>query len=156
MMNKRDLLADLKVCDRATPGPWRCEWNPDCSEIYAPGVDKPIILVGHDPHDADFIVQAREGWPHAIERALKAEALAQKLLDVLGRVIPSYLVGRLELDLDSVPEATVVRGEWKPIFKGADTCECSVCKSEGFSDSDFGFIATPYCPNCGAEMEVEP
>lgn len=42
---------------------------------------------------------------HAIERALKAEALAQKLLDVLGRVIPSYLVGRLEVDLDSVLEA---------------------------------------------------
>ena len=54
--------------------------------------------------------------------------------------------------IDAVP---VVRGEWKPIFKGADTCECSVCKSEGFSDSDFGFIATPYCPNCGAEMEVK-
>jgi hypothetical protein len=54
--------------------------------------------------------------------------------------------------IDAVP---AVRGEWKPIFKGADTCECSVCKSEGFSDSDFGFIATPYCPNCGAEMEVE-
>ncbi len=55
--------------------------------------------------------------------------------------------------IDAVP---VVRGEWKPIFKGADTCECSVCKSKGFSDSDFGFIATPYCPNCGAKMEVEP
>jgi hypothetical protein len=53
--------------------------------------------------------------------------------------------------IDAVP---VVRGKWKPIFKGADTCECSVCKSEGFSDSDFGFIATPYCPNCGAKMEV--
>ena len=52
-----------------------------------------------------FIAEAREGWPHAIERALKAEALAQKLLDVLGRVIPSYLVGRLETDLDSVLEA---------------------------------------------------
>ena len=52
--------------------------------------------------------------------------------------------------IDAVP---VVRGKWNPIFKGADTCECSVCKSEGFSDSDFGFIATPYCPNCGAEME---
>ena len=155
-MNKRDLKADLELCNKATQGPWRHEWTPECSEIYAPGVDKPIVLVGHDPHDAEFIVQAREGWPHAIERALKAEALAQKLLDVLGRVIPSYLVGRLEVDLDSVLEATVVRGEWKPIFKGADTCECSVCKSEGFSDSDFGFIATPYCPNCGAEMEVEP
>jgi len=42
---------------------------------------------------------------HAIERAIKAEALAQKLLDVLGKVIPRYLVGRLELDLDSVLEA---------------------------------------------------
>jgi len=30
---------------------------------------------------------------HAIERAIKAEALARKLLDVLGRVIPRYLVG---------------------------------------------------------------
>lgn len=42
---------------------------------------------------------------YAIERALKAEALAQKLLDVLGRVIPLHLVGRLESDLDSVLEA---------------------------------------------------
>ena len=154
MMAKRDLKADLKFCDRATQGPWRHEWKSYCSEIYAPGVDKPIILVGHDPHDAEFIVQAREGWPHAIERALKAEALARELADMLGRVTPCYTEGRLGIDLDSVPKATVVRGKWKPIFKGADTCECSVCKNEGFSDSDFGFIATPYCPNCGAEMEV--
>jgi Lar family restriction alleviation protein len=59
-------------------------------------------------------------------------------------------------NLGSCENELIVRGEWKPIFKGADTCECSVCKSKGFSDSDFGFIATPYCPNCGAEMEVEP
>ena len=104
-MKKRDLKEDLKFCNRATQGPWRHEWNPDCSEVYAPGVDKPIALVGHNPYDAEFIVQAREGWPHAIERAIKAEALAQKLLDVLGRVIPRYLVGRLETDLDSVLEA---------------------------------------------------
>ena len=83
MMNKRDLLADLKFCDRATQGPWRHEWNPDCSEVYAPGVDNPIILVGHDPYDADFIVQAREGWPHAIERAIKAETLARELMYAL-------------------------------------------------------------------------
>jgi hypothetical protein len=85
-MMKRDLKADLKFCDRATPGQWRCEWNPDYSEIYAPGVDTPsplIIVMGHDPHDADFIVQAREGWPHAIERALKAEALARELMYAL-------------------------------------------------------------------------
>ena len=84
-MMKRDLKADLKFCDRATQGPWRHEWNPDYSEIYAPGFDNPtpIILVEHDPHDADFIVQAREGWPHAIERALKAEALVQELVEAL-------------------------------------------------------------------------
>jgi hypothetical protein len=84
MMNKRDLLADVKFCDRATQGPWRHdEWNLDCSEVYAPEVDNPIILVGHDPYDADFIVQAREGWPHAIERAIEAEALARELAEVL-------------------------------------------------------------------------
>jgi hypothetical protein len=105
-MMKRDLKADLKFCDRATQGPWRHEWNPDYSEIYAPGFDNPtpIILVGHDPHDADFIVQAREGWPHAIERALKAEALARELADMLGRVTPCYLEGRLGIDLDSMYE----------------------------------------------------
>lgn len=64
-----------------------------------------------------------------------------------------YMLINEQPTIDAVP---VVRGEWNPIFKGADTCECSVCKSEGFSDSDFGFIATPYCPNCGAKMEVEP
>jgi hypothetical protein len=83
MMNKRDLKADLKFCNRATQGPWRHEWNPNCSEVYAPGVDTPIVLVGHDPHDAEFIVQAREGWPHAIERAIKAEELARELVETL-------------------------------------------------------------------------
>ena len=88
--------------------------------------------------------------------ALKVE------LDAWARIIrnPDYYMRADALHIiDTAPEidaVPVVRGEWKPIFKGADTCECSVCKSKGFSDSDFGFIATPYCPNCGAEMEVEP
>lgn len=98
---KRDLKADLKVCDRATPGPWRHECNLDCSEIYAPGVDTPIVLVGHDPYDADFIAQAREGWPHAIERAIEAEALARELMDMLKKATPRYLEGRPELDLST-------------------------------------------------------
>ena len=129
-MNKRDLLADLEA------------------------IREGATLFGDPNPGVNTQYELYEVAEHAIERALKAEALARELVDMLERVIPRYLVGRLELDLDSVPEATVVRGEWKPIFKGADTCECSVCKSEGFSDSDFGFIATPYCPNCGAEMEV--
>lgn len=98
---KRDLKADLKLCNKATQGPWRHEWTPDCSEIYAPGVDKPIVLVGHDPHDAEFIVQAREGWPHAIERAIEAEALARELVDMLEKATLRYLGGRLEVDLSA-------------------------------------------------------
>jgi hypothetical protein len=83
----RDLKADLELCNKATQGPWKHdEWNLDCSEVYAPEVDNPIILVGHDPYDADFIVQAREGWPHAIERALEAEALARELVAALQGV----------------------------------------------------------------------
>ncbi len=39
------------------------------------------------------------------ERADKAEALARELVDMLGRVTPRYLAGRLELDLDLVSEA---------------------------------------------------
>lgn len=39
------------------------------------------------------------------ERAIKAEALARELADMLGRVTPCYLEGRLELDLDLVHEA---------------------------------------------------
>lgn len=39
------------------------------------------------------------------ERADKAEALARELVDMLGRVTPRYLEGRLELDLDLVHEA---------------------------------------------------
>jgi len=96
---KRDLEADLELCNKATPGPW--VFN-GISVLGAHG-----LLIARTPNDVDaeFIAQAREGWPHAIERALETEALAQKLLDVLGRVIPSHLVGRLELDLDSVLEA---------------------------------------------------
>jgi hypothetical protein len=114
-----------------------------------------------------FALIANKGWPHAIERALKAEALAQKLLDVLGRVIPSYLVGRLELDLDSVPEATVVRGEWKLYGNDDDSGMsywCTVCNFQLSEDLFYSGYKNgrwiengvfKYCPNCGAKMKVK-
>lgn len=34
--------------------------------------------------DAEFIAASREGWPHAIERAIKAEAENAKLRKVVG------------------------------------------------------------------------
>lgn len=85
-MNKRDLLADLEA------------------------IREGATLFGDPNPGVNTQYELYEVAEHAIERAIKAEALAQKLLDVLGRVIsrccrPRYLVGRLELDLDSVLEA---------------------------------------------------
>jgi hypothetical protein len=166
MMVKRDLKADLKLCNEATPGPWEVE----------DGLADPMVVMGRDDShyfyvhtewDAQFIAQAREGWPHAIERALEAEALARKLLDVLGRVIPRYLVGRLELDLDSVLEATVVQGEWKLYGNDDDSGMsywCTVCNFQLSEDLFYSGYKNgrwiengvfKYCPNCGAKMKVK-
>ena len=93
--------------------------------------------------DADKAVEQIDEWLHQT-RAIP-----------LNTSYHFELLGCIE-DCPTIDTVPVVRGKWNPIFKGADTCKCSVCKSEGFSDSNFGFVATPYCPNCGAEMEVEP
>ena len=80
---KRELEDDLKLCNKATQGPWEHRYTSEFSEIYANNSSAVVAIVGHNPHDADFIAQAREGWPHAIERAIEAEALARELAEVL-------------------------------------------------------------------------
>ena len=123
---KRDLKADLELCNKATPGPWYrkktgANFKGFSSEViiadtsrYATGNKVYAEAKGGQfpANDADFIAQAREGWPHAIERALKAEALARELADMLGRVIPRYLVGRLELVLDELVLDLVHEANW--------------------------------------------
>ena len=141
-MNKRDLLADLEA------------------------IREGATLFGDPNPGVNTQYELYEVAEHAIERALKAEALARKLLDVLGRVIPRYLVGRLELDLDSVPEATVVRGEWKLYGNDDDSGMSYWCTACNFQLSEDLFYSGykngrwiengvfKYCPNCGAKMEV--
>ena len=103
-MMKRDLKADLELCNKATPGPWEFERPWEFGPIYA-GAIADALDEERDRANRELLNNFREGWPHAIERAIKAEALARELVDVLGRVIPRYLVERLELDLDLVLEA---------------------------------------------------
>ena len=89
---KRDLMKDLELCNEATPGPWViCDWDTDvCGGIITPDTQE-VVIEAEDwdmpvkvkREDADFIVQAREGWPHAIERAIKAESLARELVGVI-------------------------------------------------------------------------
>ena len=94
---KRDLKADLELCNKATPGPWYrkktgANFKGFSSEViiadtsrYATGNKVYAEPKGGQfpANDADFIAQAREGWPHAIERAIKAESLVRELVGVI-------------------------------------------------------------------------
>ena len=92
-MMKRDLKADLELCNRATPGPWfAMKGDADIEGLIVTNsagemvlaetwYDGPLTAITQE--NLDMFVQAREGWPHAIERAIKAETLVQKLIDVM-------------------------------------------------------------------------
>ena len=98
---KRDLTADLAICEAATEGPWhtnsrtegyviagdeKCttiatviEYNDDGTEYLRFGY--------HECQDNRvFIAEARQGWPEAIRRAIAAEAENERLRDVLMSV----------------------------------------------------------------------
>ena len=138
MEENRDLLRDLELCEKATPGPWKLMFgmlqqlstmiqipigirvyrvqgvnvlyvheelvreykdelgrtmhlhktyiNDNWRSIY--NTDGVQIVGAYDyedngmcttREDAEFITSSRTGWPHAIERALKAEAEVEKL-----------------------------------------------------------------------------
>lgn len=87
---KRDLNADLAICNAATAGPWFREESYDLAVrsgpegtqvIYAVGDD--MSYLGIDDADATFIAEARTAWPHAIERAISAEAEVERLISAL-------------------------------------------------------------------------
>lgn len=72
----RDLKADLEICNKATRGPWVFdEYDVD---IWSQADPWRVANVGLHT-DMEFIAAAREGWPHAIERAIKAEAEVERL-----------------------------------------------------------------------------
>ena len=97
-MEKRDLKADLELCNKATPGPWEFERPWEFGPIYA-GAIADALDEEKDRANRELLNNFREGRPHAIERAIEAEALARELADMLRRVTP------LELDLELVHEA---------------------------------------------------
>ena len=154
-MNDNRIAEIQQRCEAATPSPWEVEkYYHD--EPYEQFIKSAAVVSTYEDGskrtitrnnwsnpvvaDLEFIAHAREDIPYLLaqlaERDKEIERLRKEVAS-LGYRVP------------------VVRGEWNPIFKGADTCKCSVCKRKGVSDSDYGFIATPYCPNCGAKMESE-
>lgn len=89
---KRDLAADLAICNAATPGPWAVGSE---LSVYQAALGGTICDVG-DPYprgdnrpceNMRFIAEARTGWPHAIKRALDAEAALEVANSALGSVL---------------------------------------------------------------------
>jgi hypothetical protein len=109
----RDLSRDLAICNAATPGPWECKKNahPEFNGqpwgwIQAGGRQIATWSGSRNQnHAADnrFIVEARTGWPHAIERALAAEAEVARLRLIFGHpaVYRALKYWTDELDLGS-------------------------------------------------------
>lgn len=68
---ERDLAADLELCGGATASPWYIF----ADDFVFDAEDNLVAeITGMDESDTRFIIEAREGWPYAIERALAAEA----------------------------------------------------------------------------------
>lgn len=68
----RDLDHDLEICQAAEPAPWSAK---PCTCGHC---DQLFLSIAHsdgrlDPNDAQFVTEARAGWPHAILRAKTAE-----------------------------------------------------------------------------------
>ncbi|PAD72399.1 hypothetical protein [Paenibacillus campinasensis] len=94
--NKRDLAADLAICEAATDGPW--EWLADIVDNDTLRGDGGYVchfgseyrgLAGEEPYEDDkrFIAEAREGWPEAIRRAMAAEEQVGALIELLREAI---------------------------------------------------------------------
>lgn len=87
MAEMRDLKADLELCNKATRGPWVVDSSGKYPHVIVDIEQRDIMGVYCAKPDIEFIAQAREGWPHAIERAMRAEKLACELVGMLDRCI---------------------------------------------------------------------
>lgn len=80
--NKRDLHADLAICDAATAG--ELFYMPSIHSEYTYEVCRhdfmdTIVASVIEQKDAEFITNAYEGWSEAIRRAIAAEAENEQL-----------------------------------------------------------------------------
>ena len=112
-MMKRDLKADLELCNRASGESWKQASDTGYPYIIMDETFENVMAVYCTGDDAQFIAQAREGWPHAIERAIEAEAKLEKAKGLIQRwfdgeisafdVMDSMIID-LEFDIDGIPD----------------------------------------------------
>lgn len=93
MQAERDAEKDLAMCEAATLGPW--EWE-ELNRFIMGGDTVVASVVGGDEvtgpyvyladNDARFITEAREALPYWIQRAVAAEAEAQRFRAALEKI----------------------------------------------------------------------
>jgi hypothetical protein len=93
---KRDIKADLEMCEKATPGPWsKSRMDMDSYSCNEKGDYEIVAYVYRNPepripcfglqfrNDAKFISESREALPHYIKRTMEAEDLLKATLEQL-------------------------------------------------------------------------
>jgi len=77
----RDLKRDLEMCKAVTPGPFEAVYNDSASFAVVSSESGGIALCtgSNRAVNANFVSEARTGWPEAIQRAMAAEAEVEKL-----------------------------------------------------------------------------
>lgn len=86
---KRDIAADLAMCETATEGPWTAEeGKPECGDrrpfvVFSPAehwsIGGWIFADVAGGNDARFIAEARSALPNYIKRTQEAEAEVERL-----------------------------------------------------------------------------
>jgi hypothetical protein len=89
-VTERDLTTDLAICEAATQGPWYAEAfggvYAGTREIFRReqgargygGGDNSAHRASRIANNNTFAAEARTGWPHAIKRAMAAEAEVER------------------------------------------------------------------------------
>jgi len=107
----RDAEKDLKMCEEATPGPWRWEDGEGIDVGRFVGSNGKIICdfgaseyyhptEGTRPewNDEKFIAEARTALPHWIQRAVVAEAEVERLKNTMRSMSGSLIAWSMHLD----------------------------------------------------------
>ncbi|WP_342439280.1 hypothetical protein NSS79_10405 [Paenibacillus sp. FSL L8-0436] len=99
---QRDLHADLALCSEVaehSPHHWFVMHDTDVMSEDPPGsCELDSLAWASAPIVAEFIAEARTGWPIALERAIKAEEIAEMWCSETATQVQQYLDAIEELE----------------------------------------------------------
>lgn len=96
-MPKRDWSKDWEVCERATPGPWYAIPHPEYKHGNWRVDTRPDVphanfgqLAYMSAENAQFVAEAREGWPAALEERARLAKRVQELEEDITFLTQEY------------------------------------------------------------------